>query len=128
MRLPGVFGPGLKKNVIYDFLHGNMLERIHADSVFQFYDVTRLWSDAERARALGLRLVNVATEPLSVRRIARDVFGREFDAAPPWPPAAYDFRSCHARLFGGSDGYLYGAAQVMTDLKAFVAQHGVEPA
>src|SRR5688500_4653500 len=31
VRLPGVFGPGLKKNAIYDFLYANRLDRIHAD-------------------------------------------------------------------------------------------------
>lgn len=123
MRLPGLFGPGLKKNVIYDFLHANMLDRIHPDSRFQFYDVTRLWDDMARARSLGLRLLNVATEPVSVRRIARDVFARDLTATPPGIPVAYDFRSRHAAALGGRHGYLYDAASVIHDLKAFVALH-----
>ena len=124
VRLPGLFGPGLKKNVIYDLLNSNQLDRIHADAVFQFYDVTRLWGDIERARALGLRLLNVATEPVSVRQVAREAFGREFNqTGAGTPPARYDFRSRHAHLFGGAMGYLYGADQVLSDMKTFVASH-----
>jgi len=122
VRLPGLFGAGLKKNVIYDLLHSNQVERIDADAVFQFYDVTRLWGDIERARALGLRLLNVATEPVSVRQLARDAFGMDFNhTRADQAPARYDFRSRHAHLFGGTQGYLYGAERVLSDMKRFVA-------
>lgn len=124
VRLPGLFGPGLKKNVIYDLLHSNQLDRIDGDAVFQFYDVTRLWGDIERARAAGLRLLNAATEPVSVRQIAREAFGKDFtQTRPGQAPARYDFRSRHAHLFGGSHGYLYRAEQVLSDMKEFVVTH-----
>ncbi len=75
LRLPGLFGPGLKKNVIYDFLHDNAVNRIPADGEFQFYPLMRLWADIDRARASGLQLVNFATEPVSVHEVAREAFG-----------------------------------------------------
>src|SRR5215472_8616037 len=37
VRLPGLFGNGLKKNVIYDLIHHNALHLQHAESRFQFY-------------------------------------------------------------------------------------------
>ena len=120
IRLPGLFGPGLKKNIIYDLIHANNVEQVHADSAFQFYDLHNLWSDLSNARRHGLELVNFATEPASVREVARVAFGIEFENAPAAIPARYDFRSIHAPLFGGQGGYLYDQTRVLSSMKRFV--------
>ena len=56
VRLPGLFGAGLKKNAIYDFLHDNETHKIHCDAVYQFYNLDNLWTDIERMRRAGLTL------------------------------------------------------------------------
>jgi nucleoside-diphosphate-sugar epimerase len=128
IRLPGLFGPGLKKNIIFDLVHDHMLERLNAESRFQFYDVTQLWLHVQRARAFGLRLLNLATEPLSVSRIASEVFGRTLPAPASGPAVEYDMRSRNAHLFGGSNGYVQDADHVLRDLRAFAALHQRTPA
>lgn len=45
VRLPGVFGNGLKKNVIYDLLNKNNLENIYLNDEFQWYDLSLLYKD-----------------------------------------------------------------------------------
>ncbi len=122
VRLPALFGPGLKKNAVYDLLNDNEVHKIHSGGVFQFYNLDRLWTDIGRASDAGLLLVNFATEPFSVADMAREAFGREFDNVLPTPPARYDFRTKHAASFGGVGGYLYGRDQVMAELRAFVAR------
>ena len=47
LRLPGLYGPGLKKNVIYDLLHENETHKVDSRGVFQFYNVERLWRDIQ---------------------------------------------------------------------------------
>jgi nucleoside-diphosphate-sugar epimerase len=121
VRLPGLFGPGLKKNALYDLLHGNETHKIHSGGVFQFYPLVRLWADLNRAAALGVPLVHFATAPLSVREIAAEAFGLDFVNELPTPPARYDFRSRHAAALGGADGYLYGRDAVLDELRRFVA-------
>src|SRR5882672_584507 len=96
VRLPGVFGAGLKKNAIYDFLHDNRLDLVHQDGVFQFYDLDRIGADIALCLAAQLTLVNFATEPVAVRDIASAAFGREFENALPPPAPRYDFWTKHA--------------------------------
>jgi nucleoside-diphosphate-sugar epimerase len=122
VRLPGLFGQGLKKNVIYDFLHGNNTDRIHAASVFQFYDLLWLWPDMNLARDADLELVHFATEPVSVAEIALEVFDTPFSNEAATPPAQYDLRSRFASLFGGAGGYLRDRNEVLDAMRAFVRQ------
>ena len=121
VRLPGLFGKGLKKNIIFDPLHDNLVQQVHCESVFQFYDLEHLWTDVETARRGGVSLVNFATEPTSVGEVAAAGFGRVFANRPESPPARYDFKSRHASLFGGHSGYLYNKQQVLSGIAAFVA-------
>lgn len=122
VRLPGLFGQGLKKNVIYDFLNNNRTEVIHSEGVFQFYDLANIWKDIQTAMAHGLRVVNFSTEPTRVADVIREGFGIEFSNKLPNAPARYDLRSKHAALFGGKGGYLYDAKQVFAGLKTFVRE------
>jgi nucleoside-diphosphate-sugar epimerase len=121
IRLPALFGPGLKKNALYDLLHDNQVERIHPHSTYQFYDLRWLWPDVERARQAGLNLVHLATEPIAMGDIAVRCFGRAL-AAPDAQPARYDVRSRHAALWGGANGYLRSREEVLAALDSFVRQ------
>lgn len=123
VRLPGLFGPGIKKNVVFDLLTGNNLSAIDHRGSFQYYDLRRLWGDVAVALDAGLRLVNFATEPVTTLQVAAECFDLDFRSEPPGSsPGRYDVRSIHAAVFGGHDGYLYPADQVLADLRSFV--HG----
>ena len=124
IRLPGLFGDGLKKNIIYDFLHGKRVDQVHADASFQFYGLDTLWRDIETARQANLRLINFATEPVSVAAVAREGFALEFTNRPEGAaPSRYDFRSRHAALYGGRAGYLQDRNTVLSKLREFVQRH-----
>lgn len=122
VRLPGLFGSGLKKNVLYDFRHDNNVDRVDSRGVFQFYDIGRLTADVARAIAANISLLNVATEPISVADIARDCFGMAFTNHVAASAARYDVRSIHDAEFGGSDGYLLKREEVMDALKIWVVK------
>jgi nucleoside-diphosphate-sugar epimerase len=121
VRLPGLYGPGLKKNAVYDLLHDNQVDKLHAGSSYQFYNLARVWRDVETALASGLRVVNLATEPVTVREVARAAFGRDFAHDPGTRPARYDVRTKHAALFGGRGDYLETRDEVLAGLTRFVA-------
>lgn len=175
VRLPGLFGRGLKKNFIYDYIHfipallneakyaelaakSELVKQSYAQQangfyrlniaetergalraeferlgfsalnftdsrgVFQYYNLAHLWQDIEKALANGIKLLNVATEPVRIDELYRFLCGGEFKnellAADMVPH--YDFRSQQAGVFGGHDGYLYDKATVLQEIRDFV--------
>src|SRR4051812_14278058 len=77
-RLPGLYGPGIKKNVIHDFLKNHQIDKIDSRGIFQFYGLHRLWSDLQVALANRLKVAHLPTEPVSVEEVVRAAFGRDF--------------------------------------------------
>lgn len=118
-RLPGLVGPGLRKNVIFDFLNDNNLDMIDARGVFQFYPMINLWYDLRTAMGAGLRLVHLTTEAVSVADVAREGFNMKFDHELERPPASYDMRSVHAGVFGGSGAYQYSRRESIQAIRAY---------
>jgi hypothetical protein len=119
VRLPGLVGPGLRKNAVYDFKHDNNLHAIDSRAVYQFYPMTNLWSDIQVALRAGLRLVHLTAEPLSIAEVASEAFDRRFDQQLPATPARYDMRSVHAGLFGGAGSYQYSKQASIQAIRAY---------
>lgn len=122
LRLPGLYGRGIKKNVIHDFLRNHETERIDSRGVFQFYGLGRLWRDVETALANDLELVHLVTEPVSVAEVAREGFGMDFENHIVERPARYDLRTIRAPIFGGTGDYLESSAEVLAGIRRFVEQ------
>lgn len=122
VRLPGLFGHGLKKNVIYDLINNNQVEKIHQDGSFQYYNLVHLWKDLCKIREEKIPLINLATEPLPTRELARECFGIELNNSLPPPSPRYDFRTKYAAAWGGPPGYLYRKTAVLEEMKSFVVR------
>lgn len=120
VRLPGLVGPGLRKNIIFDFLNYNNLETIDSRGVFQFYPMVNIWYDIQTALDAGLRLVHMTAEPISVGEISEQGFGKSFDQTLGNIPAIYDMRTCHAQIFGASGNYQYNARETIQAVRAYV--------
>lgn len=122
VRLPALYGLGLKKNALYDLLNDNQVNKIDARGAFQFYDVGRLWRDIDIALENDLTLVHLPTEPTTVGEIARTAFGMDFSNELQSTPARYDVRTRFASLFGGSDEYVERKPEVLAGIGAWVAR------
>lgn len=121
IRLPGLFGTGLKKNVIYDLLHDNNVDKIHKDGVYQYYNLDNIWKDINVALENSLPLVNLATPPVSTEEVAQYSLGMEFTNTPEdVNPAYWDMQSKYAAAYGGEGRYLYTKQQELDDIKVFV--------
>lgn len=121
IRLPGLFGPGLKKNVIYDLLNNNMVDKIHADGVYQYYNLNNIWGDIQLVIKNKLKLVNFATPPVATSTVAREVFGLEFTNKPDGiKPAHWDVRTKHWKLFGDVENYICSQENEIEGMKLYI--------
>ncbi|NTV10591.1 MAG: NAD(P)-dependent oxidoreductase [Zoogloea sp.] len=125
VRLPGLVGPGLRKNVIFDFLNSNNLHAIDSRGVFQFYPMVNLWYDIRTALDAGLRLVHLTAEPVSVSDVSSLGFGKPFSNEPATPAATYDMRTRHAALFGASGDYQYSRRETLQAVRAYAQSEPV---
>jgi len=119
VRLPGLVGPGLRKNVLFDLLNANALDAVDSRSIYQFYPVENLWHDIRVALAADLRMVHLTAAPLAVGELAREAFGREFTRTGSAPPARYDVHTRHAAVFGAQGNYQYTRAQSLDAVRRY---------
>ena len=172
VRLPALYGKGLKKNFLYDLhtitpallrpdkyqqlaaeselvrvgyedahngfykLSGkadpaalrawferapfNALAFTDSRSVYQFYNLARLWRDIQTALDTDLRLLHLATPPLSAARVYKAFCGKRFENHLPGVPFDYDLRTRHAALLGGAGEYLCTEDECLADVCDFL--------
>ena len=126
VRLPGLVGPGLRKNVIFDFLNNNNLHAIESRGVFQFYPMVNLWFDIQKALEAGLSLVHLTAEPISVSDVSLHGFGKPFTQTLANPPARYDMQTLHAQIFGSQAGqYQYTVRETIQAIRAYAQSEPV---
>lgn len=113
LRLPQIFGEGLKKNFAYDLIHDNALDFTHKDSLLQFYNLKNLWKDIQKAIKLNVPVLNLAIEPITAKELAKFSLGINFKTITPQPPFRYDMTT----KFGK---YLYSKKQILKELKEFI--------
>ena len=89
-------------------------------SVYQFYDLGRLWGDIQTALSAGITLLHPATEPVSAGTVYEYLTGERFVNELSGTPADYDYRTIYADVFGGKNGYICSKQEVLTAIGAFV--------
>lgn len=120
VRLPGLVGPGLRKNVIYDFLNDNNVDAIDSRGVFQFYPMVNLWSDIQVAIDNHCSLIHLTSEPISVSEVAKQGFNKDFNNYLTNEPAKYDFRTEYTNLYGSNtSSYQYSKKEVLLAIRCY---------
>ena len=119
VRLSGLVGSGLRKNVIFDFLNNNNLQAVDSRGIFQFYPMVNFWYDIQIALQAGLSLVHLTAEPIAVAEVSEQCFGKIFQQELVAPPATYDLRTQYADLFGGSGYYQYSKRESIQAIRMY---------
>jgi len=74
IRLPGLFGNELKKNVIFDLLNDNILGKINLNDRYQWYFIDWLFNDVQLIINSKNKIFNFFTEPVENEIIINDFF------------------------------------------------------
>lgn len=119
IRLPGLFSLTLRKNLIFDLMHGrsDQYMGVNADSEFQFFDLGKLVTFLNQAIDLNLAILNLATEPIKASEIA-EIFDVKLLSINT--KIEYDFRSIYSNEFGGVNGYLISKEKVIDGIRAMI--------
>ena len=89
-------------------------------SVYQFYNLGRLWNDIQTALNAGITLWHPATEPVSAGEVYEYLTGEKFVNELGGVPADYDYKTIHAELFNGENGYIELKNSIMSSIRGFV--------
>lgn len=124
VRLPGLFGNGLKKNLIFDLMNGNQTSSVSKNGVLQWYPMERFSLDLEQIVSSGIKLVNISPEPLSTQHIKEQFFNDAVIGTSDEPGPTYDMQTIHSGLLGGSGPYHISRVAVLEALHRFIGSAG----
>ena len=120
LRLPTIFGEGMKKNIIFDLMNNQFIDSITKNSVFQYYFLDHLWADIEKALENNITLLNIATEPIPTEMLGSACFNifnfKDGNRNSP----NYKMLSKHASHWGGTTNYLYTKKCQLKEINAFI--------
>lgn len=91
-------------------------------SIYQFYNLRRLWKDIQTALHHGIKLLHTATEPISAGELYHHLTGQTFINELEGIPAFYNYKTIYDKLYGGKDGYLYDKIHILQEIKSFVEE------
>lgn len=89
-------------------------------SIYQFYNLGRLWKDIQTALATKITLWHSATEPVSAGEVYEYLTGEKFVNELNGVPANYDYRTRYAEVFGGKGQYILSRESVLEEIREFV--------
>lgn len=106
IRLPGLFGNGLKKNLIFDISVGKDISGFNPDSAFQWFHLSDLKMIVDFCYDNDINEINVTSEPVSVRELCNYVNVDLELLDENAPKVKYDIHSIHANKYSGHNYYL----------------------
>ncbi|MDR2372748.1 MAG: hypothetical protein LBD77_01325 [Bifidobacteriaceae bacterium] len=125
VRLPHVFGRACRSDVRNPTHDLARLAALNPDSATQHYDIDRLAGDLRVVARLALPLVNLATPPLTNRRVLEDLLGMApLPGAEAVRRVVRDVRTAHAAAFGGAGGYIESEAATLDRIASYVSAIG----
>jgi len=117
IRLPGLFGQGLKKNIIFDLLNNNVTNVINVNDSYQWFYLQDLHKVTKYVMDNNIKIYNVATEPitnLELIRYTNIVLNQDY-LMNTISKTKYDIKSIY------NTNYLYTKIEMLEKLNEFIS-------
>ena len=128
IRLPALFGKGLKKNIIYDLINNNQIQNIPFNSSFQWYNLDWLKKDIEIVINNKIQICNLFTEPIETKEIIRlfkKIYNIDYEFHIEYygnnnNRIEYNTQTIYDTIFNSSKiGYIRDNVTVLNDMEEF---------
>jgi sugar phosphate isomerase/epimerase len=120
IRLPALFGKGLKKNIIYDLMNNNQVNNIEINTIFQWYDLKWLKNDIDIIIKNDIKICNLFTEPLETIEIIK-LFDYPLSKFKTQSKLTYNLKTKYSELFDSSkNGYIRDKYIVLDEIKKYL--------
>jgi hypothetical protein len=116
IRLPGLFGDGLKKNVIFDLLNNNVNQKINLNDSYQWYFLDWLYEDVKMINTKN-NVYNFFTESVPNEKII-DIIG--VDRNEDLFYKSNDFKFYNLTTKNSESGFIRNAVSVLDALSLYV--------
>jgi sugar phosphate isomerase/epimerase len=124
IRLPALFGKGLKKNIIYDLINNNNIENISLNTEFQWYDLNWLKNDIDTILKHDLKICNLFTEPIKTFEIIK-LFNYPIESFTTNSNLTYNVKTKYSNLFNVKD-YIRSAEYTLHNIKIFIEEQSID--
>jgi nucleoside-diphosphate-sugar epimerase len=115
VRLPALFGKHLKKNVIYDLMNDNMVDKISLRTNFQWINLDKIVEILNFASKTQSKFINYVSEPIETRIIVENLFPKQLSACLGASTVNYNVKTLH-----NSTGYFIDSQQTYREIENFV--------
>lgn len=112
-----------KKNSLKNYFQKSGFSAINftdSRSIFQFYNLSYLWDDIQTLMKNDIRLMNMATEPITAKELYQTLNPESFNNEVQDSPLFYNFKTRFDLYFDGKNGYINSKEDVLFDIKRFV--------
>lgn len=121
VRLPIVYGLGVKKNIIFDLKNNNNLDLLNLNDSLQFYPVEMLLKDLRLALKYGVSNINLCSEPIKVKNLLKFCLIAPIVDNPlnRSRKRTYNMRSVYSYIWKNNK-YTYKKDFILKDIKKFI--------
>ena len=120
IRISGIVGKFLKKNILYDLKHSKNLAQINLQSVFQYYPIQNLWKDIKLILKKKLKVIHLNSEPILTSEIVSLKFSKFTELKNNKSQKVfYDIKSKYSKKIKMRDNYFYSKVYILKIIKKY---------